>query len=52
MQAKKQEIIDKLRHDISAWEGFRPPKPGETESFGLGPIEKAFPGHAWRFCGH
>jgi protein ImuA len=44
MQATKQEIIDKLRQDIAGWEGFRPPKPGEAESFGLGPIEKAFPG--------
>ena len=47
MQATKQEIIDKLRQDISTWEGFRPPKPGEAESFGLGPIENAFPGRAF-----
>lgn len=47
MQATKQEIIDKLRQDISAWEGFRPAKSGETESFGLGPIEKAFPGNTF-----
>jgi protein ImuA len=47
MQATKQEIIDKLRQDISIWEGFRPPKPGETESFGLGPIENAFPGQVF-----
>jgi protein ImuA len=47
MQVKKQEIIDQLRRDICAWEGFRPPPPGETESFGLGPIEKAFPGAAF-----
>src|ERR1700761_8051925 len=47
MAASKQEIIDKLRQDISAWEGFRPPKAGETESFGLGPIENAFPGQVF-----
>jgi protein ImuA len=47
MAASKQEIIAQLRQDISAWEGFRPPKAGETESFGLGPIEKAFPGEVF-----
>jgi protein ImuA len=47
MAASKQEIIDQLRQDISAWEGFRPPKAGETESFGLGPIEKNFPGEVF-----
>ncbi|HZY38215.1 MAG TPA: Error-prone repair protein ImuA [Mucilaginibacter sp.] len=47
MQATKQEIIEKLRQDINTWEGFRPPKPGESESFGLGPIENAFPGRVF-----
>jgi protein ImuA len=47
MAASKQEIIDQLRMDISRWEGFRPPKAGETESFGLGPIEKNFPGQVF-----
>jgi protein ImuA len=47
MAASKQEIIDQLRTDISRWEGFRPPKAGETESFGLGPIEKNFPGQVF-----
>jgi protein ImuA len=47
MLSTKNELIQKLRQDIAAWEGFRPPPPGETESFGLGPIEKAFPGQAF-----
>src|ERR1700730_6303139 len=47
MAASKQEIIAQLRQNISAWEGFRPPKAGESESFGLGPIEKAFPGEVF-----
>lgn len=47
MLVSKQEIIEKLRQDISTWEGFRPPKPGEAESFGLGAIEKAFPGQVF-----
>src|ERR1700749_3078679 len=44
IKGTKQEIIDKLRQDISSWEGFRPPGSGEADSFGLGPIENAFPG--------
>src|ERR1700744_742910 len=44
MQAKKQEIIERLRQEISTWEGFRPPRTGEPEAFGLGPIENAFSG--------
>jgi len=47
MQATKQEIIDKLRQDISAWEGFRPQVPGEGESFGLGPMEQSFQGRVF-----
>jgi protein ImuA len=43
MQATKQEIIDKLRQELLTWEGFKPPQPGEGDSFGLGPVEAAFP---------
>jgi protein ImuA len=43
MIATKEETIKKLRQDILCWEGFRPAQPGETGSFGLGPVETAFP---------
>ncbi|MEZ2334762.1 ImuA family protein [Mucilaginibacter sp. RCC_168] len=43
MITTKQEIIARLRSDIAAWEGFRPPQTGESSNFGLGPIESAFP---------
>jgi protein ImuA len=43
MEATKEEIISKLRQDIMAWEDFRPPQPGAAGSFGLGPLESAFP---------
>jgi len=43
MEAKKQDIIDQLRQDLMAWEGFRPLPPGERQEFGLGAIENAFP---------
>jgi protein ImuA len=43
MNTEKEEIVGKLRQDILRWEGFRPRKPGESGSFGLGPIERAFP---------
>ena len=43
MQAKKQEIIEQLRQDLMAWEGFRPLPPDERQEFGLGAIESAFP---------
>lgn len=43
MSATKQEMIDKLRQDLLGWEGFRPVAPEELQSFGLGPIENAFP---------
>lgn len=43
MNATKQEMIDKLRKDLLGWEGFRPVAPEERQSFGLGPIENAFP---------
>lgn len=41
--SSKQEIITKLRQDIIAWEGFKPPQPGAAGGFGLGPLESAFP---------
>jgi protein ImuA len=43
MNGTKQEMIDKLRQDLLGWEGFRPVAPEERQSFGLGPIENAFP---------
>jgi hypothetical protein len=43
MKTEKEEIIGKLRQDILRWEGFRPRKPGESGSFGLGPMQSAFP---------
>lgn len=43
MSATKEETIHQLRQDILRWEGFRPAQPGETGSFGLGPVETAFP---------
>lgn len=43
MENTKENIISKLRQDIVRWEGFRAPQPGMTGSFGLGPIENAFP---------
>lgn len=43
MEAKKEEIIARLRQDIAAWEGFRPPEPGAGGGIGLGEIEAAFP---------
>lgn len=43
MTHTKEDIINKLRQDILRWEGFRPLQSTESESFGLGPIEGAFP---------
>lgn len=43
MEATRENIIAKLRQDILIWEGFRPPQPGATGQFGLGPLEAAFP---------
>jgi len=43
MAGEKQAIIDKLRQDILTWEGFKPAAPGAFNSFGLGPLEAAFP---------
>jgi protein ImuA len=45
MPATKEETISKLRQEILLWEGFRPPQPGAMGSFGLGPVEAAFPNH-------
>ncbi|RVT97325.1 Error-prone repair protein ImuA [Mucilaginibacter limnophilus] len=43
MNARKEELIAKLRQDIIAWEGYRPPEAGSNVSLGLGPVETAFP---------
>ncbi|MEZ2338772.1 ImuA family protein [Mucilaginibacter sp. RCC_168] len=43
MEAEKETIIARLRQDILAWEGFKPPQPGAAGSFGLGLLESAFP---------
>ncbi|WP_432328023.1 hypothetical protein ACRQ5D_33930 [Mucilaginibacter sp. P25] len=42
MAGEKQAIINKLRQDILAWEGFKPAATGGAH-FGLGPLEAAFP---------
>jgi protein ImuA len=42
MEAKK-DIISQLKKDILLWEGFKAPVAGASDSFGLGPIEAAFP---------
>jgi protein ImuA len=39
----KKDIIGELRKSIFLWEGFTPPAAGAAESFGLGPVEAAFP---------
>jgi len=39
----KSEIISQLKKDILLWEGFKTPVAGADDSFGLGPIEAAFP---------
>src|SRR5579872_1471371 len=43
MTDTKQDIISKLRKNILHWEGCRAPQAGNAGTFGLGPIEKAFP---------
>lgn len=43
MSATKEEIVAKLRRDIIAWEGFKPPEPGARSGIGLGDMELAFP---------
>jgi protein ImuA len=39
----KEDIISQLKKDILLWEGFKVPIAGADDSFGLGPIEAAFP---------
>ena len=39
----KRDIISKLQKDILLWEGFKPPQADNADTFGLGPIEAAFP---------
>jgi protein ImuA len=43
MQATKQDTINKLRKNILLLEGFKPPKTESAGTFGLGPVEAAFP---------
>jgi len=43
MPDTKRDIISKLQKDILLWEGFKPPQAGNADTFGLGPIEAAFP---------
>lgn len=47
MNLEKQALIDQLRQDLLGWEGYRPPAPEEQQAFGLGPIERAFPGQVF-----
>jgi protein ImuA len=43
MAETKKDIINQIRKDILLWEGFKPPRQGHADLFGLGPIEAAFP---------
>src|SRR5437879_5824611 len=43
MPDTKKDIISQLREDILLLEGFKPPKAGNAGTFGLGPVEAAFP---------
>jgi protein ImuA len=43
MENNKKDMIDQLKRDLLLWEGFRPPQSGASGSFGLGPLEGAFP---------
>ncbi|MBV8390128.1 MAG: Error-prone repair protein ImuA [Mucilaginibacter sp.] len=43
MPDTKRDIISKLQKDILLWEGFKPPQPDNADTFGLGPVEAAFP---------
>ena len=43
MPDTKRDIISKLQKDILLWEGFKPPQTDSADTFGLGPIESAFP---------
>jgi protein ImuA len=43
MPDTKKDIINRLRKDILLWEGFKPPQTDSVDTFGLGPVEEAFP---------
>lgn len=43
MPDTKRDIISKLQKDILLWEGFKPPQADNADTFGLGPVEAAFP---------
>lgn len=43
MPDTRKDIISQLQKDILQWEGFRPPAADDGETFGLGPVEAAFP---------
>jgi len=43
MPDTKRDIINKLQKNILLWEGFKPPQAGHVDTFGLGPVEAAFP---------
>ena len=43
MSDSKGDIISRLRKNILLWEGFKTRQADNTDSFGLGPIEAAFP---------
>jgi protein ImuA len=43
MPDTKKDIISQLRKDILLWEGFKPPATAGADTFGLGPLESAFP---------
>lgn len=43
MDVVKKDIITQLQKDILFLQGFRPPVAGNTDAFGLGAIETAFP---------
>ncbi len=43
MSDKKKTIISELKKDILRWQGFEIPVSGNSEAFGLGAIEAAFP---------
>jgi protein ImuA len=43
MLDSKKDIISQLQKDILLWEGFKPPVAGAGDTFGLGPVEAAFP---------
>jgi len=43
MPETKKDIISQLQKDILLWEGFKPPVAGAGDTFGLGPVEAAFP---------